>query len=52
MNQAANIISPSAGSVTEVMFEVGFQTKSNFNREFRRVTDMTPIAWREKKAER
>jgi AraC-like DNA-binding protein len=31
------------------MFEVGFQTKSNFNREFRRVTDMTPLAWRERK---
>lgn len=38
-------------SVTEIMFEVGFQTKSNFNREFRRVTDMTPLAWREQKAQ-
>ena len=35
--------------VTEIMFEVGFQTKSNFNREFRRVTDMTPLEWRESK---
>lgn len=33
-------------SVTDVMFNVGFQTKSNFNREFRRVTGMTPIQWR------
>lgn len=33
-------------SVTDVMFNVGFQTKSNFNREFRRVTGMTPVQWR------
>jgi AraC-like DNA-binding protein len=36
--------------VTEIMFEVGFQTKSNFNREFRRVTEMSPLEWRERKA--
>lgn len=35
--------------VTEIMFEVGFQTKSNFNREFRRITEMTPLEWRERK---
>lgn len=34
--------------VTEIMFDVGFQTKSNFNREFRRVTEMTPLEWRER----
>lgn len=32
--------------VTEIMFEVGFQTKSNFNREFRRVTGQAPLEWR------
>lgn len=37
-------------AVTEIMFEVGFQTKSNFNREFRRVTEMSPLEWRERKA--
>jgi len=26
----------------------GFQTKSNFNREFRRVIGLNPVAWREK----
>jgi AraC-like DNA-binding protein len=36
--------------VTEIMFEVGFQTKSNFNREFRRMTEMTPLQWREQSA--
>lgn len=37
--------------VTEIMFEVGFQTKSNFNREFRRITEMSPLEWRERKTE-
>jgi AraC-like DNA-binding protein len=32
--------------VTAILFEVGFSTKSNFNREFRRVTGTTPSAWR------
>ena len=32
--------------ITHITFEVGFQTKSNFNREFRRVTGMSPRAWR------
>ncbi|SON54533.1 Bacillibactin transport regulator [Hartmannibacter diazotrophicus] len=32
--------------VTSVMFESGFQTKSNFNREFRRVTGMSPSDYR------
>ena len=41
---AANI--GQTGSVTDVMFNVGFQTKSNFNREFRRVSGMTPVQWR------
>jgi len=33
-------------SLTEAMFRVGFSTKSNFNREFHRVTGTTPDAWR------
>ena len=32
--------------VTEIMLDVGFFTKSNFNREFLRVTGMSPSAWR------
>jgi AraC-like DNA-binding protein len=28
------------------MFDSGFQTKSNFNREFRRQTGLSPAAWR------
>lgn len=32
--------------VTTIMLESGFGTKSNFNREFLRVTGMTPTAFR------
>lgn len=33
-------------TVLEAMYRAGFSTKSNFNREFRRITGMTPEAWR------
>ena len=33
-------------SVTEAMFASGFNTKSNFNREFRRITGKAPSDWR------
>ncbi|GAB4067232.1 helix-turn-helix transcriptional regulator [Ancylobacter sonchi] len=32
--------------VTRVMLEAGFLTKSNFNREFRRLAGMSPSEWR------
>jgi AraC-like DNA-binding protein len=32
-------------SVTEAMLVSGFNTKSNFNREFKRVTDHAPSEW-------
>lgn len=35
-----------ADPVTTIMLEVGFGTKSNFHREFQRVTGMTPSAYR------
>ncbi|MBB4234185.1 AraC-like DNA-binding protein [Rhizobium esperanzae] len=49
IGEACRLLADTEKPVTEVMFEVGFQTKSNFNREFRRVTDMTPVAWRQRK---
>lgn len=33
-------------SVTDAMLASGFNTKSNFNREFRRITGLTPSDWR------
>ena len=32
--------------VSRIMIDVGFLTKSNFNREFRRITNMSPLTWR------
>lgn len=41
--EACTLLVETDKPVTEIMFEVGFQTKSNFNREFRRVTEMSPL---------
>lgn len=45
--EACQLLAETSKSVTEIMFEVGFQTKSNFNREFRRITDATPFQFRQ-----
>jgi AraC-like DNA-binding protein len=44
--KACQLLETSGEPVTRVMFDVGFQTKSNFNREFRRVTGTNPGVWR------
>lgn len=46
--EACRLLRETDVPVTTAMFEAGFQTKSNFNREFRRVTSLSPAAWREK----
>lgn len=46
ISEACELLVNTQKSVTEIMFDVGFQTKSNFNREFRRVTKQTPVQWR------
>ena len=48
--EACTLLVDTDKPVTEIMFDAGFQTKSNFNREFRRVTNMTPVQWRERRA--
>ncbi|MBD9624308.1 helix-turn-helix transcriptional regulator [Ensifer sp. ENS06] len=45
--EACRLLRETDMSVTAAMLESGFQTKSNFNREFLRVTDLSPVAWRE-----
>ena len=45
---ACRMLTETEKSVIEIMYTVGFQTKSNFNREFRRVTEVTPVEWRKK----
>ena len=37
-------------SVTEAMSEAGFTTKSNFNREFKRIVGLSPTEWRQTRA--
>jgi AraC-like DNA-binding protein len=49
---ACRLLTETEKSVIEVMYAVGFQTKSNFNREFRRVTEITPLEWRKKTVSR
>lgn len=44
--EACRLLTGTDQPVTRIMFDAGFQTKSNFNREFRRVTGMSPKAWR------
>ena len=47
--EACRLLTETDEPVTRIMFDAGFQTKSNFNREFRRVTGMSPMAWRASK---
>jgi AraC-like DNA-binding protein len=46
IKEAQRLLEETDLTVTSVMFECGFQTKSNFNREFARVTGMTPSDYR------
>jgi AraC-like DNA-binding protein len=43
---ACRLMAESNRSTTAIMLEAGFSTKSNFNREFRRVTGQSPSEWR------
>ncbi|RED45109.1 helix-turn-helix domain-containing protein [Aestuariispira insulae] len=43
---ACRLLEQPETNVTEAMLASGFQTKSNFNREFKRVTGKSPSAWR------
>jgi len=44
--EACRLLTETDQPVLPIMFEVGFETKSNFNREFRRITAMSPVEWR------
>nr|WP_320144864.1 helix-turn-helix domain-containing protein [uncultured Cohaesibacter sp.] len=46
IREAQALLEQSDRSVTEIMFECGFQTKSNFNTTFRSVTGLSPSDWR------
>ncbi|MBP1841897.1 AraC-like DNA-binding protein [Rhizobium petrolearium] len=44
--EACRLLRESERTVTQIMLDAGFSTKSNFNREFRRVTGMSPAQYR------
>jgi AraC-like DNA-binding protein len=44
--EACRLLRETERTVIQVMLDVGFSTKSNFNREFRRVTGVSPKQWR------
>ncbi|MGE7370056.1 helix-turn-helix domain-containing protein [Neorhizobium sp. NPDC001467] len=44
--EACRLLDETTKSATTILFEVGFSTKSNFNREFRRVTGKNPRQWK------
>jgi AraC-like DNA-binding protein len=46
ISEACRLLRETPMSITQVIYESGFQTKSNFNREFLRVTGKTPRQWR------
>jgi AraC-like DNA-binding protein len=46
VREACRSLADTDEPITRIMFDAGFQTKSNFNREFLRVTGMSPKAWR------
>ncbi len=46
VQEACRLLAGSDMSVTQVIYAAGFNTKSNFNREFTRNTGQTPSAWR------
>ncbi|MGB0866820.1 MAG: helix-turn-helix domain-containing protein [Granulosicoccaceae bacterium] len=46
---ACELLKNSDENVTQIMHSVGFVTKSNFNREFKRVTGTSPSGWRTSK---
>lgn len=48
--EACRLLSEADMPVTRVVFEAGFMTKSNFNREFLRVTGLSPTRWRAEQA--
>lgn len=46
IDEAKRLLVATQVPITEIMFESGFQTKSNFNREFMRITGMSPSDYR------
>jgi len=52
ITDACRLLSETDLPVTRIVFDAGFMTKSNFNREFLRVTGQSPTQWRKDNASR
>jgi AraC-like DNA-binding protein len=48
--EACRLLEHSHDNITRLMFDAGFISKSNFNREFLRVTGTSPTIWRQRQA--
>lgn len=46
IRDACRMLEDTDTSIGDIVFDVGFTTKSNFNREFQRITGVSPSAWR------
>lgn len=46
IGEAMELLAETDRPVTTIMFDCGFQTKSNFNREFLRIAGTSPSEWR------
>ncbi|MEC5318421.1 AraC family transcriptional regulator [Brenneria populi subsp. brevivirga] len=46
LDEVKRLLSQTDSRITDIMLDCGFQTKSNFNREFLKETGMTPSQWR------
>ncbi len=46
LNEACRLLETTDDSITNIHLDSGFQTKSNFNREFKRQFDCSPTQWR------
>ncbi|WP_413700825.1 helix-turn-helix domain-containing protein [Psychromonas sp. KJ10-10] len=51
IERAKQLLISTDNPITQIYFDSGFQTKSNFNREFARVTQQTPSAFRRSQRE-
>jgi AraC-like DNA-binding protein len=49
---ARKLLFESQASVTEIAFEVGFKSTQHFSRSFRKLTGLTPSAWRQQQRRR